>query len=542
VPDLVVPIAVSNAVNVLVGKGDGTFLPFTTYTVDNHPIAGVVADTDGTAYPELAVVATGTSNQSSVSILLGHDDGTFRPATIIPLASSPTSISWGYFRHNVFNTDLAIGTSTGIAVLLGNGQGTFQPEVDYPLSSGVTSIAVSDFNGDYFPDIAATHGNVVSILLGNGDGTFQAPRDYAVGNGARAIVVAQALVDLDFTNDRHDDLVVANYDDNTFSILLGNGDGTFQPALTFPVNGIGPTSIAVNDFNGDGAPDLVVTTNSGSAASSLGSAFVFLSTRGTSATVTCSPDLVQFGQNTTCTAMYGPVLPAMAVPTGTVSLNISNAPSFAVCRGSLDATGKMQCQGGGSLGHGAWGVEADYSGDKNYNPGSFFSSTVLTVDELDFQPPGPVSSTVAAGQTAQYAILLNDMVGYSGSVSLTCTGAPLGTVCSVPANVKLPAQINSIVSTTSRMIAAAPTHGSPPWLWAMGIVGLVLLPGAYRKNRRRSRFSRMLPLCFLLFLGSCGGGNSGANPNGTPAGTYTLTLTATAGGLKSSISLILTVQ
>jgi hypothetical protein len=240
--------------------------------------------------------------------------------------------------------------------------------------------------------------------------------------------------------------------------------------------------------------------------------------------------------------MYRSVLPAMPVPTGTVNLNISNAP-FAVCSGSLDATGKMQCQGGGSLGVGAWGLEADYSGDKNYNRGSI-SSTVLTVDELDFQPSGPVSSTVLAGQTAQYAIFLNDMVGYSGSVSLTCTGAPLGAVCSVPANVKLAAQINAMVSTTPRMIAVAPTHRSLPWLRAMGIFGLVLLPGVHFRKRRRSRFSRTLPLCFLLFLASCGSGKSGnrPNPNGTPAGTYTINLTATAGGLKSSISLNLTVQ
>ncbi len=544
VQDLVVPIAGSNTVNVLFGKGDGTFLPFTTYMVDMHPTAAVVADEDGAANPELAVVATGTNNQSSVSILLGRGDGTFGPATIIPLANSPTSVSWGYFRHGVFKTDLAIGTSTGIAVLLGNGKGTFQAEVDYPLSSGVTSIAVSDFNGDNFPDIAATHGNAVSILLGNGDGTFQAPRDYAVGNGARSIIVAQALLDLDFTNDRHDDLVIANYDDNTFSVLLGYGDGTFQPALTFPVNGNGPNSIAVNDFNNDGAPDLVVTTNSGSASGTLGSAFVFLNTRGTSATLTCSPDLVQFEQTTTCTATYSSALPALPVPTGTVTFGISNAALPAVCSGSLDAAGKTQCQGGAFLGIGAWGVKADYSGDKNYNPGSFNSPTVLTVDALNFDPPGPISSTVAAGQTAQFASLLNDMVGYGGSVSMTCTGAPVGAACSVPANVKLPAQINAMVSTTSRMIAVVPRHNSPPWLWAMGIVGLVLLPGVYRRKRRPTQFARTLPLSFLVFLASCGSGNSGntSNPNGTPAGTYTITLMATEGGLKSSISLILTVQ
>ena len=544
IQDLVVPIAQSNTVNVLVGKGDGTFLPFTTYTVDEHPTAAVVAGEDGTAYPELAVVATGTNNQPSVSILLGLGDDTFGPATIIPLANAPTSIGFGYLRHGLFNTDLVIGTSSGIAVLLGNGKGTFQPEVDYPLSSGVTSVAVDDFNGDSFPDIAATHGNAVSIFLGNGDGTFQTPRDYPVGNGARSLFLAQALLASDFTNDGHDDLVVSNLDDNTFSVLLGNGDGTFQPALTFPVNGTGPNSVGVGDFNSDAAPDLVVTTKSGSATGSSGSAFIFFNTRGTTATVTCSPDLVQFEQPTTCTATYGAALPAMPIPTGKVTFGISNAALPAVCSGSLDATGKTRCQGGTFLGIGAWDVRADYSGDKNYNPGSFFSPTVLTVDALDFNPPGPLSSTAAAGQTAQFALLLQDMVGYGGSISLACTGAPHSATCTVPANVKLPAQINATVSTTSRMVAVVPRRHSLPSLWAMSILGLLFLPSVYRRNGTCTKFGRTLPFCFLLFLASCGSNNSGntSNPNGTPAGTYTLTVTATAGGLKSSISLILTVQ
>jgi hypothetical protein len=75
----------------------------------------------------------------------------------------------------------------------------------------------------------------------------------------------------------------------------------------------------------------------------------------------------------------------------------------------------------------------------------------------------------------------------------------------------------------------------------MGVAGLILLPGV--RKQRSPRMARTLPLWFLVFLASCGG-NSGSkpNPNGTPAGTYTMTLTATAGGLKSSIPLVLAVQ
>jgi hypothetical protein len=317
------------------------------------------------------------------------------------------------------------------------------------------------------------------------------------------------------------------------------GDGTFQPAQTFPVNGTGPYSIAVSNFNNDNAPDVVVSTQSGATSGTLGSAFVFLNTRGTSAAITCSPDLLQFGQNTTCTAKFTPTLSEMPVPSGNVAINISNAP-FPVCGGSLDATGTVQCQGGSMLGMGGWGVKADYSGDKNYNPGSFFSATVLSVDQLNF-PPGSLSSTVAAGETAQFTVSLSDNLGYTGSVSLTCTGAPPGAACSVPANVKLPVQITAMVSTTSRTMAAVPSSYLSSWWWTIGVAGLILLPGV--RKQRSPRMARTLPLWFLVFLASCGG-NSGSkpNPNGTPAGTYTMTLTAAAGGLKSSTPLILTVQ
>src|SRR5258706_11442220 len=72
--------------------------------------------------------------------------------------------------------------------------------------------------------------------------SFLGPVNYATGAYPYAVVAAH------LNNDTILDLAVANYSDSTVSVLLGNGDGTFQPAVTSPT-GYLPLSVAVGDFN-----------------------------------------------------------------------------------------------------------------------------------------------------------------------------------------------------------------------------------------------------------------------------------------------------
>lgn len=107
------------------------------------------------------------------------------------------------------------------------------------------SARVGDYNGDNVLDLAVANSgsaDSVSILLGNGDGTFDTANGFGGGPSPRSIAAG------DFNNDRKLDLVTANDSSNSVTILLGNGDGTFDTANSFPV-GDRPFSVAVGDFN-----------------------------------------------------------------------------------------------------------------------------------------------------------------------------------------------------------------------------------------------------------------------------------------------------
>ncbi|HEX9137013.1 MAG TPA: FG-GAP-like repeat-containing protein, partial [Nitrospirota bacterium] len=162
--------------------------------------------------------------------------------------------------------DLAVGskTSNEVFVLRGSGDGTFKPPVSYKVVGAPSSIATGDFNADGKPDLAVTSSTFnystkhsVSVLLGNGDGTFQMPVNYETGSNPWAVVVG------DFDGDGFLDLGVANKDGPNVSILFGNNDGTFQAALNSSA-GPRPLALASGDLNGDGMPDVVVSNlNSG---------------------------------------------------------------------------------------------------------------------------------------------------------------------------------------------------------------------------------------------------------------------------------------
>ena len=127
----------------------------------------------------------------------------------------------------------------------------------YPVGNGPFGVAVDDFNGDGIADLVTANynSNSVSVLLGNSNGTFQNAVNYPAGSNPSSVAGA------DLFGDRNDDLVVANRSTINVSYVQGNGDGTFFSPYSFDMGSDVYTAV-VGDFNNDSNPDLVAVSGS----------------------------------------------------------------------------------------------------------------------------------------------------------------------------------------------------------------------------------------------------------------------------------------
>jgi hypothetical protein len=221
-----------SGVSVLLGHGDGTFGPATNFPAGINPRSVVVGKFNADANLDLAVANGGAIDCEA--------------------------------RVNRAQASSCIGGFGTVSVLLGHGDGTFSPAADFTVGDGTypAAMVVGNFNADAKPDLALAnfmqYAQSVSILLGKGGGAFGKAKYSPVG-----LWEPDSIAVGDINQDSRDDLAVAGSDSpESISVLLGRGDGAFGPATLLPSGadgaGASPTAVAIGNLNAGLNPDLAV--------------------------------------------------------------------------------------------------------------------------------------------------------------------------------------------------------------------------------------------------------------------------------------------
>jgi hypothetical protein len=254
------------------GKGNGTFKFWSVVDLNflsPYQFAYGDFNNDGNldVVTPSAIGSTDGFDPTRMDVMLGNANATFTAAA--PILSNAQN--FGYVLAGDFNQDGNLDLITEgayeLSTYLGNGDGTFRPYVEYPYPRRDFNqeILSGDFNGDGKLDLILLKANGTEVnmtlwfLAGNGDGTFGKPQQIAIARNTATCTGGSPMQLSDFNGDGKLDLAFC--DSSQIGILLGNGDGTFQPPTFYTADSTGGRqfTFAIGDINSDGIPDLLVS-------------------------------------------------------------------------------------------------------------------------------------------------------------------------------------------------------------------------------------------------------------------------------------------
>jgi hypothetical protein len=603
--DLALTNPIDDTVVILEGNGTGSFTPFSDspISVYSFPEALKIGDFNNDGIQDLAVANAYDGANGTISILLGNGDGTFTQASGSPISAGITSFPFflavGDFNRDG-NADLAVvngndvpnGVSNNVSILLGDGKGGFTaapgPPIQLRTGSGPCPIVAADFNGDGIIDLAVAtfDTNAVYILLGIGDGTFTVSSPIGVGPNPFSMTA------LDYNGDGITDLAVGNYNfpspnlqPGSVTLLIGNGDGTFQPPGAPITVGDLPSDVETADFNGDGKPDLAIPDSGDTSTTILlntvtqtatamldnvvlagaGTHYVQASYPAnaefaassatiplqgliisTTLTLSANPTQQMITMPVTFTAQLSPT--ASVAPTGTVTFYDQSVGGTQLGTALIGANGQAVLSVT-TIGPGVHSITASYSGDPIY-PASSSNAVSVTIDELRILRVGNNNTSILPGATVVYTLQVQPQVAttFLYNVSFTASGLPAGATATFSA-ATLPAGGNTTNITMTVTTATAALNAPPPSPFerlplALGL--LLPLVGVKAVRRRLLRIPPFLAVALFAALSLTAvaalNGCSGAGLFAARKVPYSITVTATEGTVQRTTGVPLGIQ
>ena len=253
--------------------GNGVFGPGISYSIRGGGVQAKFRELNGDNRPDLLFATAINSPPYDFHYAINNGDGTFGPVQTKSIGSCGWYDIDAFDLDNDGDKDVLITewlgcpgipeSSMRLYVCLNQGNASFANPITKVIGPGVSSLAGSDFNGDGKIDVATgVSGAIIDISLGVGNGDFLSPTPYSIGDqgGATDLVID------DFNNDGHLDIASSNFwEGTTMSVLYGNGNGTFQPALILPSayspDLLNVSGITAGDVDNDGDKDIMVGNN-----------------------------------------------------------------------------------------------------------------------------------------------------------------------------------------------------------------------------------------------------------------------------------------
>jgi hypothetical protein len=520
---------------------------------------GTTGDLNGDGKTDIVLAfdgcGSGDFTHTGIFSLINQGNGTFTPV-FSPTNSEPYAVSLADIDNDGKLDAVVLDDGAAVAIVKGVGDGTFDSthEVQVPVYSEdeLYGLAVGDYDGDGKQDLVLFGNNndhAVLLLKGNGDFTFQPGPAYIDGSyGAGGQLV-------DLNGDGALDLVFNYYADAdspypSTGYLINTGKGGFGTPVILnseyndgydEYGGDYGTPIVVADFNQDGAPDF--------ASVSYYTSGIFYNMGGISLALTSSAPTATQDSSVTLTAALTPSL-GTATASGTVTF-YDNGTVIGV----ESVSGNSASLTLSTLPVGANAITAVYSGDANYNVVSSSTNVNMTSVSVTALPPTFTLATLSGsslnltvGQTGVATFMVTGNATFNGAITFACSGAPAASTCTVtPGSVTLTGAQSSTVSvvlaTTDPNNHFSATNRMPTWLKTTGGItlagGLLLL---WPNRRRRNMWTLMLVSVIGLGAMTTLSGCSDHKYSGTPAGSYTMTVTATSGSVTQTGTIAVTVN